>query len=214
MSLGTFALRLLPWLPACFAAWWLLAPAQSAASGWIARAVLRMFERGLVEAIERSGSTLAFVTTIQARVRGSDGVLVPEVDAMVFGYGLPVFVALMLASRAAGARIALGAAALFLLQGLGVALACLAQLVQAGAGPASAAGLAPWGSEAVAVAYQLASLVVPGAAPILLWAALQRATVGQLIAAPAAAAPRAHTPRGPGDSSRMPPPPAPPDRGS
>jgi hypothetical protein len=191
MSIGRFAARTLLWLPPCFAAWWLVAPWQSAAAGAIAQGAVKLLTRGLLETVERTGSTLAFVTTVQTNVGQQVGALVPEVNALVFGYGLPVFIALMAASRAKTTKLAAGAMVLVLLQGVGVMLGFLAQLVGAGPGPAAVAGLGGWASELVVVAYQLFSLVVPGAAPILLWAAFQPELLSRLVAPSPCAALRA-----------------------
>lgn len=188
MSVRGFALRTFAWLPICFAAWSLAAPFQAEACGWLARGIIGLVAPGAVASFERTGTDLAFITTAEiALADGRMGALVPEVNALLYLYGLPLFAALVLASRAPLRQLALGALALLPVQAFGIAMGCLVQLVMQGAAAAGSAGLLGWRAEAVGLAYQLSSLILPGAAPLLLWCAWNRAFIRQWPTVTAAA---------------------------
>ena len=179
MRLRSFLWRIFAWLPACFAAWYGLAPLHAEAASRVSRAILGLVEPNLVENIERAGGLLSFVTTLEA-VGPQRGVLVMEVDALLYTFGLPLFVALMLASRRGAAAMLLGALALLPIQSAGIALAFLVQLIGQGTNVASVTGLAGWRAECLVLAYQFATLVMPAAAAILAWCALSRDFIARL----------------------------------
>ena len=129
---------------------------------------------GVVLALERTGSTLAFVTTIQVYPSpGRAALLVPEVNALIYTYGLAVFLALMLAERAAWRKIAIGAVILLLFQSWGIAFDFLVQVgVRLGPEMATQANLRGWHVEGIALGYQLGVLIFPPLVPVILWAYL------------------------------------------
>lgn len=175
MSLRAFLGRIAAWLPPCFAGWYWAAPFHAAAAGGLAQAILGILEPDVIEGVERAGHQLTFVTTLAAPlIDGRRGVLTPEVDALLYTFGVPLFVALMLASRAGLARLALGACILLPIQAAGIVAGFLVQMIGQGTNVASVTGIAGWRAEAVVLAYQFASLVMPAAAPILAWCALRR----------------------------------------
>lgn len=200
MSLRGLALRTFLWLPPCFAAWFAVAAWHAEVAAWLAWGVIGLVAPGAVGSFERSGAIVAFTTTGEIAVAaGQMGVLVPEVNALSYLYGLPLFAALVLGSRAPLRQLALGAIALLPVQAFGIAMGCLAQLVAHGSAAAGSAGLVGWRVEAVVLGFQLGSLILPGAAPILLWCAWNRRLIRpepqppRSADAPASAAP-ARTP--------------------
>jgi hypothetical protein len=182
MTVSRFALRTFAWLPLCFAAWHLSVPFQAQLGGWLAQGMLAAFQAGLVESLERAGSILTFVIGVESTPAPGAPVLAAEINAALYMYGTPLFAALMLGSRGGLAKMAWGILALLPLQAAGIALDFLAQLVRQGSAVAGSAGLLGWRAEAVALAYQFGSLVLPGVAPVLLWAALNRPFIEQLWA--------------------------------
>lgn len=188
-DLGRFVLRTVLWLPPCLAAWYFSAPYHAELVSGLARGVANVFHSGLVSGVERDGTNLVFVTRIQVPAEGGrTGVLVPEVNPLIYTYGLAFFVALMLASRARIWGLVAGAAALLPFQAWGVAFDFLAQLVRAGPEIGARAGLAGGKLEAIALAYQLGSLIFPPVVPVLLWAAFNRSFIDRLRAVPPRAA--------------------------
>lgn len=186
-SLAKFVLLVLLWLPACFAVWHLGAARHADAAGAVAGLWIEQVVPGLVSGIERSGANIAFVTEIEVRpAPGQVAVLVPEVDPRQYTYGLALFAALMLASRARAWKILLGMALLLPFQGWSIAFDFLAQVgIRQGAEIAAKAGLWNWRGELVALGYQLGTLMFPALVPALLWAVLDRGFIAGL--APGAA---------------------------
>lgn len=183
LPVGAFVWRTLLWLPACFALWYFTAPYHASIAGVFAHAWLGLLTPGVVDTVERTGSSLAFVTTLRVHpAPGQDAVLVPEVGALIYTYGLALFVALMLAARAPVAKILAGAALLLPFQGWGIAFDFLAQ-VGIGLGPdiSASAGLANWRRELIALGYQLGSVILPSLGPVLVWALLCRSFIEGLV---------------------------------
>ncbi len=180
LSLGRFFLRTFLWLPACFAAWYFSAPYHAAIAGRLARLLVSVLQPGLVSALEQPAIDLVFVTTLVVEpTPGQTAVLLPEVNPLLYTYGLALFLALMLAARARAWKIVLGVALLLPFQGWGIAFDFLAQ-VSLTLGPEVAAqvGLSGWRREAVALGYQVGTLIFPSLAPVVLWAALSPRALG------------------------------------
>ncbi|MBL0143013.1 MAG: hypothetical protein IPP91_13145 [Betaproteobacteria bacterium] len=175
-ALGGFVLRSVLWLPVCFAAWYWSAPLLAFFVGPLARAFVDGFQSGLVTVLEQTGRNLAFVTRITVTAsNGEIGFLVPEVDSLLYTYGLALFAALMLAARAKAWMLLVGAVALLPFQAWGVAFDVLVQIgVKAGPDVAGQAGLIGWKREAIALGYQLGGLIFPTLIPVVLWVAFNR----------------------------------------
>ena len=184
-SLRSFVLRTLLWLPLCFAAWYFFAPLHSPIAGAGARLLAGLVAPGVVSGVERQGSDLVFVTTLEVHPGpGLTAVLLPEVNPLLYTYGLPFFVALMLASGSRWRTILAGAAILLVFQGWGIAFDFLSQIaINLGPGIAMLAGLADWRREVIALAYQVGTLVLPSLAPVVLWAAFNRGFIERALGA-------------------------------
>ena len=173
-SLKAFFIRAFLWLPPCFFVCYLTAPTHPAIAGWFARVIVNIVTPGVVVALERSGSELAFVTTIKIYpALGQAALLLPEVNALIYTYGLAVFLALMLAERAKLRKIAIGAVIHLLFQCWGIAFDFLVQVgVRLGPELVTQANLRGWRVEAIALGYQLGVLIFPPLVPVILWAYL------------------------------------------
>lgn len=177
--LGTFVLRVFLWLPPCFAVWYLAAPVHTEIAAGFARFFIALFNGLLVSATE-NGSELVFVTTLKVEQAAKAGLLTVDVNPLIYTYGLALFMALMLASRARAWRLAAGAALLLPFQGWGIGFDFLAQ-VGAKLGPEVAAQARLLEvREVIALAYQLGNLVFPSLVPVAMWVALDRAFVDSL----------------------------------
>jgi hypothetical protein len=177
--LGVFG-RALAWLPACLALWFAAAPVFS----WVgakAATPLLWASGASVAAMKLDGSVVTYTLKLDeryapGRAPRSANVDV-EVKAAIYTFGVALFLALALAareSRRPGA-IALGVAILAILPAWGIAFDALKQLLAA---PDLRAFLAwsPTGREAIALGYQVGSLLLPTLAPVALWLAVSRAT--------------------------------------
>ena len=175
-SLKQFVLRTFLWLPPCFAVWYLSAQYHAIVAGELARLFVNQFTSGIVSALERSGFMLVFVTTIKAYpVPGQTAVLVPEVNPLLYTYGLAFFLALALAERVRWWKILAGIVALLPFQSFGIAFDFLAQVgIQLGPDISAQAGLFGWRAEAIALCYQIGVLIFPSLVPVVIWAASSR----------------------------------------
>lgn len=174
-SLPRFVLRVFLWVPPCFAAWYASATYHAAITGWLSLVMIDLFEPGIVKGVERSGIDLVFVTRIPVQSASGAGMLLVEVGPLIYSYGLALFLALMLAARAAWWKLILGAFALLPFEAWGIAFDFLAQAaIKLGPEVAAQAGFSGGQREAIVFGYQLGSLILPPLAPVVLWAALNR----------------------------------------
>jgi hypothetical protein len=129
-----------------------------------------------VSALERSGWDLVFVTTIKVTpAPGQVALLLPEVNPLLYTYGLAFLLALMLAERTKAWKILVGMVVLLPFQVWGIAFDVLAQVgVRLGPDVAALAGLTGWRTEAIALGYQLGILIFPTLVPVAVWAAFSR----------------------------------------
>ncbi|MCY7387650.1 MAG: hypothetical protein LH481_06250 [Burkholderiales bacterium] len=175
-SLRKFLVHTFLWLPPCFAAWYFIAPYHAAVAGRLARLIVNQLTSGVISAIEQTGPTLVFVTSIKVHpAAGQTALLLPEVNPLLYTYGLALFFALMLAERAVWWKFFLGVLALLPFQSWGIAFDLLAQLgIQLGPDVSAQAGLSGWQLEAIALCYQLGVLIFPCLVPVMLWAGSSR----------------------------------------
>lgn len=175
-SLGKFILHTFLWLPPCFAVWYFTAKYHTAVVGRLAQFLLNQFKSGIVSALEQPGLDLVFVTSIKVQpAPGQTGLLLPEVDPLMYTYGLAFFLALMLAERATWWKIPVGAALLLPFQSWGIAFDVLSQVgIKLGPEISALAGLDGWRAEFIALAYQLGVLIFPVLIPVILWACFSR----------------------------------------
>lgn len=181
-SLGKFVLRTFLWLPPCFAAWYFSAQYHTAVSGGLARIFVDQFRSGIVSALEQSGLDLIFVTTLEVHpAPGLSAVLTPEVNPLLYTYGLAFFLTLMLASCAKWWQILVGAVVLLPFQSWGIAFDFLAQVgVKLGPDVSVQAGLLGW-REAIALGYQIGNLIFPSLIPVVLWAVFNRQFIESVL---------------------------------
>jgi len=182
-SLKKFVLRTILWLPPCFAAWYFSAQYHAAVAGALARRLVDLFKSGIVSTLEQQGIDLVFVTTIEVHPEpGQTALLLPEVNPLLYTYGLAFFLALMLAARAKWWKILVGAAVLLPFQSWGIAFDFLVQVgVKLGPDVSAQAGLLGWRSEVIALGYQIGYLIFPSLIPVVLWASFNRRFIENLL---------------------------------
>lgn len=182
-SLGKFVLRTILWLPICFAAWYYSAKFHAFAAGKLSLLLVDQFKSGIVSALEHPGFDLVFVTTLNVRHEpGQTALLVPEVNPLLYTYGLAFFLALMLASRAKWWKILFGVVVLLPFQSWGIAFDFLVQVgVKLGPDVAAQAGLLGWRGEAIALGYQIGNLIFPSLIPVMLWVVFSRSFIESVL---------------------------------
>lgn len=106
-----------------------------------------------------------------------------ESDPGRYAYGLPIFLALLLAARGPGrtVRALAGYALLVPLQAFSLCMQLLMQLLLTAQFDVRTLRVAQWQMEALVYGYQLGSLVVPTLAPIVIWLWLDRAFVNEVV---------------------------------
>lgn len=183
MTLGKLALRTLLWLPLCLAAWFLSAHFHVAIVGELAHLMVNVLQPGIVSALELTGTDLAFVTKLKVEAEpGRFGLLVPEVNPLLYTYGLAFFVALMLAANAQLWKIIAGAIALLPFQSWGITFDFLVRVgVKLGPDVAAQAGISGWQLDAIALSYQIGNLIFPTLIPVILWASFNRPFIKSLL---------------------------------
>ncbi len=186
-SLRNFILRTLLWLPLCFAAWYYSAPYHAALVGSQAHWLVNIFKSGIVTSLEQTKLTLVFETAIEIPIAGGRfAVLTPNVNPLLYTYGLALFLALMFAAHAKWWKILAGAVVLLPFQSWGIAFDFLVQVgVLLGPGISAQAGLSGWHVEAIALCYQIGSLIFPSLLPVILWAIFNRPFIESLQHSPA-----------------------------
>ena len=169
-----------------FALWallapWLLVPVAGAADFFLTR----LFPHAIA-AVEQQGTKLEMVTQfIRAPTAdlsapaGADLQLVVTVDALQYAYGLPLLLALTLATPASWGRrmlsAAIGTVAVFPVVVWGVVCETLKVLVfQADPEVSMQMQIGPLQRELLALGYQLGYLILPSLVPIMIWGLLHR----------------------------------------
>jgi len=196
------------WLPLAFFLWFWFAAAFAWPVIQLAKFVLLKTWPSLFTAISQGADLLDAQGRVLAHpgylMQISSGVLVnaaapgapaqfgflePVVNPMIYGYALPLFAGLVLATPLSRAQrtlqIAGGALLIWLAQAFGVIAESL-KTVGLDAGPAGIeairrAGLHP---EAIALSYQLGYLILPALLPVVLWIACNRPFIEDMVRPP------------------------------
>jgi len=195
-----FGLKAVLWLPLAFVAWFWAAPLWVWPAMLIAKQVLLGHWGALFESVrlggelldasgrvvERAGYLVSLGTRVTVSVQGGMGVLEPTLNPMVYAWSLPLFGGLAMATPLSTGRRALQFAFALAVIWLGQAFGIVAESLKTlafDAGPGGAAAIAQAGldANAIALAYQFATLVLPAIVPVALWIGLNRAFIETLV---------------------------------
>lgn len=189
-GLGRFVVRVLFWLPGCFAVWYFASGVLTMPLRWLVSGLMRLGFSDLVVAVGQNGEVLNFVTNLrpgQATTQhAASGVIEIEVSTLTYTYGLPLLAALMLAAPGMdrAKKLAIGYLALLPFHVWSVVAEALKQMITLGAGIASQTGFGPLQREAIVYAYQLGTLILPTVVPVVIWLLLHRDFVQGLLETP------------------------------
>lgn len=173
--LSFFGRVLLLMVPA-FVAWYLLSSVLAAPAVWLTSELLPAWLPELVDTVYLEGASMTVVSTLGEAggaylpAAQTDGALGFRIDSRVLSYSMPFFAALHFATPLPGRweRFARGLFVLWLLLVPGLIATALKDLMLTlGSTFVAAPGTPP--ADAVALAYQFNTLMVPPLAPILLW---------------------------------------------
>lgn len=205
-----FGLRALLWLPLSFVVWF----AFSSPFIWpvvqISKAAMLGFWPELFsdlkpggELYDQTGKVLAWsgylvqlstkILTLASDGSGRSGVayLEPVLNPMVYGYSLPLFAGLALATPISLLRrlmqFAIAFVVIWVAQSFGVVAEAL-KVIAFSSGPPGANAIAAAGLplEGIALAYQFGYLILPAVVPVALWIGLNRDFIEMLIRKPRA----------------------------
>ncbi|WP_296696943.1 exosortase H-associated membrane protein [Thiocapsa sp. UBA6158] len=191
--LTRFTVYTLLWLPVCFAAWYFLSILSILPLSSLMDVIMTNVYPQLIGGVRSNGNELlvqTFMAIPNPQVPGGpDVAAVFKVNPLPYGYGIPMYTALVLASpihvREKAWRWAVGLWILGLVQTFGVATNIIKILAfQMGEGARERLGFSPLAYEGVAIAYQIGYLILPAVSPILIWVWQFRGFVSTLTESP------------------------------
>ncbi len=185
-SLKAFVIGLFIGVVLLTLAWTRVSPWTSYPIGMVAGAVLEHAAPGWVRESRLAPGRLEVDTSVAIATpqTGNQPVEITlESDPGRYAYGLPIFLALLLAARGPGrtVRALAGYALLLPLQAFSLCMQLLMQLLLTAQFDVRTLRVAQWQMEALVYGYQLGSLVVPTLAPIVIWLWLDRAFVNEVV---------------------------------
>ncbi len=196
--LTRFTIATLLWLPVCFALWYFLSIVSVVPLSSLMNLIMTGVFPQLIGDVQPRGNALlvqTFMTIPNPHVPGGPAVAaVFNVNPLPYGYGVPMYTALVLASpvpiRDKAWGWTLGVLILTLVQTFGVATQMMKILAfEMGEGARVRLGFSQLGYEAVAIAYQVGYLILPAVSPILIWVWQFRGFVASLVDFPSSDTP-------------------------
>jgi len=189
--LREFMLKTLLWLPASFALWFYFSDVLVWPVAHLVRSMLLSVWPLLFAEVAQQGHLLevdthVLISQVNATAQSGVGALVLTVNPLVYGFGLPLFIGLAMATPLSGVRrlwqLTLVLIVISFVQTAGVAAECLKQLAFS-AGPAGATAVAAQGlsENGLALAYQFGFLILPAVTPIVLWVGFNQRFIEKLV---------------------------------
>lgn len=174
-----FVLSALGWMVALTLLWTQVSRWTSYPVGALAHIALEQGAPMWVRSVQHGVGTMEVDTTVAVPVPNAGGRIAEiTVDASParYAYGLPIFLALLLAARGRGRlpRALAGYALLLPVQAFSLTMYVLMQMVLYAQASARVLRAEQWQVEAIVYGYQIGSLVLPTLVPILLWLWLDR----------------------------------------
>lgn len=184
--LTIFMLSAFGWIVALTALWSQLSAWTSYPVGVLSHMALEQGAPMWVRQVHLSPGTMEVDTAISVPIPdagGRRGEITIDVSTARYAYGLPIFIALVLATRGRGrlGRVAAGYALLLPFQAFSLTMNALMQMVLAAQADTRLLRVSQWQIEAIVYGYQLGSLVLPTLVPILLWLWMDRKFVNDVL---------------------------------
>ena len=186
-SLLRFFAETVFWFLLLVVVWMPISPWTSYPAGWLTHFALEEGARQWVRKVHRTPQLIEADTNIRVAVGGKDArmghaELVVDADPSRYGYGLPLFLALLIAARTRRlvVRAVAGYVLLIFPQAFATTMVLLRDMVAYGSG-ANNMGVAQWQLEAIAFGFQIGTLLLPALAPIVLWLWFDRAFLAALV---------------------------------
>lgn len=184
-AVSRFFLHTLLWLLPALFVWYQLSTLLAQPVGWAAVEGMQFLFPWAGDGYQMNSSYIVLLTNLQipdpaGYAAGRVAMASPETDYRLFGFGLPMLLALLLASKPRHLirKIALGILVIFPIQVMGVMFAWLkATAIDLGDIVALQTGFTLFDRNAIALGYQLSTLILPTLAPIVIWLVLDRGTL-------------------------------------
>jgi hypothetical protein len=185
-----FLLRAIFWLILWLFLWYGLGQLMAMPVGWLAGSVMHGVFPAWVDGFEFNGTRIDLLTRLQLPAppgmpSGQVALLTPEAGYLTYGYGLPLLLALFLASmpREMPAKMAMAAVVLIPFQVFSIVFSWLKDVaIVAGPAVVDQTGFGDTAREAIALGYQFGTLILPTLVPVVLWLAFDRSIISQVSA--------------------------------
>ena len=176
ISIKGFFLKIVVFFPLVFIAWYFLTPAIVYVISFLSKAILLQITNGNVIDVQQQGHVLHIITRFAAEKTNdvNKGQLVFVINAMKYGYGIALFLAMLLATPDKLSNkfqnFYIGLLVLIIVQVWGVTFDTLQTLVfKLGRGIGETMGTTEFSREVIALCYQLGYLILPAVTPVILW---------------------------------------------
>ncbi|MCB1865885.1 MAG: hypothetical protein KDG50_10670 [Chromatiales bacterium] len=178
-----FLLRVVIWLPLAFAAWYLFAPALIRPVVFVTDWVLSTFMPQVITEIGQQGNRLRVVTALGDGAGSRIGF---ALNPLMYGYSLPLLAALILAVPESlndkWGKLLWGVLLLVPVQAWGLSFEVLKVIaLKLPVATTAAVGITDTAREFIALGYQFGYLILPAVSPLVIWLALYRNFVGDLV---------------------------------
>lgn len=184
--LTVFVLSAFGWIIVLTAIWSQVSAWSSYPVGVLSHMALEQGAPMWVRQVHLSPGNMEVDTAISvpvAQTGGRRGEITIEASPARYAYGLPIFLALVLAARGKGrvGRMVAGYGVLLPFQALSLTMYALMQILLAAQLDIRALRIAQWQMEAIVYGYQVGSLVLPTLVPILVWLWMDRRFVNDVL---------------------------------
>ncbi|HHJ39534.1 MAG: hypothetical protein AXA67_09475 [Methylothermaceae bacteria B42] len=172
-----FVTLTLLWLPFTFFIWYRYGAILNWPVAWILEGILPSQFPGIIKGVEYLGEVIRLIIpydTPGILAAGKRAELVVDINPLAYGYGLPLLIALIIASPGKEAmqwlKGIIGYGVIVLVQVFGCYFESLLSL-QFKLPPEFSGQLVllPWQRDLLVLGYQMGSLILPGVVPVVLW---------------------------------------------
>ena len=186
----SFIIKVFLWLPICYWGWFSLAEFTTLLVVSLTEPLMLFLFPWLIVSIEQLGYLVEVVANVTVSVQRVPQGMVAElpipVNPLIYSYGLPLTLALILASPFNFAQtlrnIFISVLLFLVIQIWGVSFEALKVLfLQAPSELIGHTSLLPWQLDMIALGYQLGALILPAVTPIVVWLILYRDFIADFV---------------------------------
>ncbi|WP_020394275.1 exosortase H-associated membrane protein [Thiolinea disciformis] len=182
-SLKHFVIMVLLLLPLSFTLWYFTAPWHLAPLTWLSQTILKQVLPNAIQWLGLEGHTLVLASSFAADAQQLDS-LGFHLNPLAYSYSFPLLAALLLAtpSRQHGLTLLIGLLALLPFQLLAMLSSVVKTLAfEIGLPFQERYGFSGWGLDALALFYQISTLILPMVLPLIIWGWLNRSLLEKLM---------------------------------